>query len=71
MNLLPQPGEPAPAFDAPDQHGRRHRLADYAGRHLVLYFYPKDDTPGCTAQACDLRDNYATLRGRRATTSSA
>ena len=56
---MPQPGELAPAFDALDQHGRRHRLADYAGRHLVLYFYPKDDTPGCTAQACDLRDNYA------------
>ena len=56
---FPQPGTPAPAFDAPDQHGRHHRLADYAGRHIVLYFYPKDDTPGCTAQACDLRDNYA------------
>lgn len=56
--MLPQPGTPAPAFDAPDQHGQRHRLADYAGRHVVLYFYPKDDTPGCTAQACDLRDNY-------------
>ena len=53
-----QPGNPAPAFDAVDQHGHRHRLADYAGRTVVLYFYPKDDTPGCTAQACDLRDNY-------------
>ncbi|MBC7448801.1 MAG: thioredoxin-dependent thiol peroxidase [Hymenobacteraceae bacterium] len=56
---MPQAGDIAPAFDAPDQHGHRHRLADYAGRHVALYFYPKDDTPGCTAQACDLRDNYA------------
>ena len=54
-----QPGDLAPAFDAPDQHGVRHCLADYAGRPVVLYFYPKDDTPGCTAQACDLRDHYA------------
>ena len=56
---MPQAGDFAPAFAAADQHGHLHRLADYAGRHVVLYFYPKDDTPGCTAQACDLRDNYA------------
>ena len=56
---MPQPAAAAPAFEAVDQHGHPHRLADYAGRRVVLYFYPKDDTPGCTAQACDLRDHYA------------
>lgn len=53
------PGDPAPDFSAPDQTGRTRSLADYAGQKLVLYFYPKDDTPGCTAEACNLRDNYA------------
>lgn len=62
MAQLPQPGDPAPDFDAVDQNGHTHRLQDYRGRRLVLYFYPKDDTPGCTAQACDLRDNYDALR---------
>ena len=50
---LIDPGKKAPAFTLKDQHGRTHRLSDYAGRHVVLYFYPKDDTPGCTQQACD------------------
>ncbi|WP_019948072.1 thioredoxin-dependent thiol peroxidase [Hymenobacter aerophilus] len=59
---VPQAGEPAPAFEAPDQNGTVHRLADYAGRKVALYFYPKDDTSGCTAQACDLRDNYQQLQ---------
>lgn len=54
-------GSTAPDFALPDQHGQVHRLADYAGRWLVLYFYPKDDTPGCTAQACSLRDDIGTL----------
>lgn len=58
---LPQVGEQAPAFEAQDQHGTTHRLQDYAGRKVALYFYPKDDTSGCTAQACDLRDNYQAL----------
>jgi len=49
-------GTRAPAFSLRDQAGRRHRLRDYAGRPLVLYFYPKDDTPGCTKQACAFRD---------------
>ncbi|MGP1345721.1 MAG: thioredoxin-dependent thiol peroxidase [Phycisphaerales bacterium] len=53
---LIEPGRKAPAFTLKDQHGTTHRLADYAGRALVLYFYPKDDTSGCTAQACDFRD---------------
>lgn len=44
--------------------GREHRLADYAGRWLVLYFYPKDETPGCTAQACNLRDGFEEFRRR-------
>ena len=49
-------GDPAPAFVLKDQDGRAHRLADCAGRPLVLYFYPKDDTPGCTKEACSFRD---------------
>lgn len=53
-----QKGDPAPAFNAKDQNGQGIALADFAGKKLVLYFYPKDSTPGCTAQACDLRDNY-------------
>jgi thioredoxin-dependent peroxiredoxin len=47
-----EPGQPAPAFSLPDQHGTVHSLADYAGRPVVLYFYPKDDTSGCTKEAC-------------------
>lgn len=46
----------APNFSLPDQNGKTHRLQDYSGRWLVLYFYPKDDTPGCTTQACSFRD---------------
>ena len=46
----------APDFNLKDSHGNPHRLADYAGRWVVLYFYPKDDTPGCTTEACSLRD---------------
>lgn len=46
----------APDFSLPDQDGKVHRLADYAGKWLVLYFYPKDDTPGCTTEACNFRD---------------
>ena len=55
-------GDKAPDFAIPDQDGIVHKLADYNGRKLVIYFYPKDDTPGCTAQACNLRDNYYDLR---------
>jgi peroxiredoxin Q/BCP len=57
-------GQPAPDFDAPDQNGTRHRLADYRGRWLALYFYPRDDTPGCTKQACSLRDHRSQLAAR-------
>ncbi len=49
-------GKKAPAFALQDQDGKTHRLSDYAGRAVVLYFYPKDDTPGCTTEACGFRD---------------
>ncbi|HLL95889.1 MAG TPA: thioredoxin-dependent thiol peroxidase [Spirosoma sp.] len=55
-------GDPAPDFTSTDQTGQPIRLSDYRGKKVVLYFYPKDDTSGCTAQACSLRDNYADLR---------
>ena len=54
---LIEPGKKAPAFTLNDQHGKTHRLSEYAGRPVVLYFYPKDDTPGCTKETCDFRDN--------------
>ena len=53
----PAAGDKAPAFALEDQTGTIHRLKDYAGQSLILYFYPKDDTPGCTKEACDFRDN--------------
>ena len=55
---LIEPGKKAPAFTLKDQHGKTHRLADYAGRPLVLYFYPKDDTPGCTKEAIGFSESY-------------
>lgn len=51
-------GKKAPAFKSLNEKGELVTLKDFAGKKLVLYFYPKDDTPGCTAEACDLRDNY-------------
>jgi peroxiredoxin Q/BCP len=54
-------GKKAPAFKGNDQNGNSRSLKDFTGKKLVIYFYPKDDTPGCTAQACDLRDNYKKL----------
>lgn len=56
--------KPAPNFALPDQTGTVHRLGDFGGRWLVVYFYPKDDTPGCTAEACSFRDGYAELAER-------
>lgn len=53
-----QKGAKAPHFEGTIETGERVSLADFAGKKLVLYFYPKDSTPGCTAEACDLRDNY-------------
>ncbi len=60
MNKINE-GEKAPNFSGKDQHGKTISLADYAGKKVVIYFYPKDDTPGCTAEACSLRDNYKAL----------
>lgn len=54
-------GSSAPAFTSTDQNGMKRSLADYAGSWLILYFYPKDDTPGCTTEACSFRDNLSTL----------
>ena len=56
-NML-QKGTKAPYFEGKDENGNLVKLTDFAGKKLVLYFYPKDSTPGCTAEACDLRDNY-------------
>ncbi|MBD0403326.1 thioredoxin-dependent thiol peroxidase [Flammeovirga sp. EKP202] len=54
-------GQAAPEFESLDQNGNTVKLSDFKGKKVVLYFYPKDMTPGCTAQACDLRDNYEKL----------
>ena len=58
---LPQVGQPAPNFQLPDQNGKVHALQDFSGKWLVLYFYPKDDTPGCTQEACSFRDDLNQL----------
>jgi thioredoxin-dependent peroxiredoxin len=54
-------GMRAPAFEGTDQEGRELKLSDFSGKKVILYFYPKDNTPGCTAEACNLRDNWDTL----------
>lgn len=59
-------GKKAPAFTLKDQAGQSHRLKDYVGRWVVLYFYPKDDTPGCTTQACGFRDAHPEFEGLNA-----
>src|SRR5512139_1216766 len=51
-------GKPAPDFTLQDENGASRRLSDYRGKPVVLYFYPKDDTPGCTTEACNFRDDY-------------
>ncbi len=48
-----------PDFELPDENGKLHKLSDYLGQYVLLYFYPKDDTPGCTTEACEFRDDYA------------
>jgi peroxiredoxin Q/BCP len=58
----PAVGSPAPAFKLQDQSGKWHSLSDYQGKWVVLYFYPKDNTPGCTTQACEFRDNIFAYR---------
>lgn len=58
----PRVGDAAPSFRLQDQHGKWHTLEDYRGKWVVMYFYPKDNTPGCTTEACDLRDNIFAFR---------
>jgi peroxiredoxin Q/BCP len=57
-------GDKAPAFTLPDASGAHHSLADFAGKNVIVYFYPKAMTPGCTTQACDFRDNMAAFTGK-------
>jgi peroxiredoxin Q/BCP len=61
MSNLLKIGDKAPDFQAEDQDGAVHTLADYKGKWLVLYFYPKDNTPGCTKEACAIRDSYGDI----------
>ena len=61
MAITLEVGDAAPAFELPDQDGNAHSLEKYAGKTVVLYFYPKDETPGCTKQACSFRDNYQAI----------
>jgi thioredoxin-dependent peroxiredoxin len=63
---LIEPGRKAPAFTLSDQSGNTHKLSDYAGRPVVLYFYPKDDTPGCTQETCDFRDRLPQFKKSKA-----
>jgi peroxiredoxin Q/BCP len=63
---LIEAGRKAPAFALKDQDGQTHRLADYAGRPVILYFYPKDDTPGCTMEACAFRDHLPRFNTKKA-----
>ncbi|WP_253899992.1 thioredoxin-dependent thiol peroxidase [Corallococcus carmarthensis] len=58
---MPQAGDKAPGFSLPDQSGATVSLSQFKGRHVVLYFYPKDATPGCTTEACDFRDEHSAL----------
>ncbi|MFP2907889.1 thioredoxin-dependent thiol peroxidase [Pyxidicoccus sp. 3LFB2] len=58
---MPQAGDAAPGFKLPDQDGNSVTLSQHAGKNVVLYFYPKDDTPGCTTEACDFRDEHSAL----------
>ena len=66
MATRPKRGDPAPDFDGVTTDGHRISLADYRGNKLVMYFYPKDDTPGCTTEACEFRDEYSRFRQRGA-----
>jgi thioredoxin-dependent peroxiredoxin len=63
---LIESGKKAPAFSLKDQNGNAHRLTDYQGRHVILYFYPKDDTPGCTQESCDFQAALPQLKRRDA-----
>jgi peroxiredoxin Q/BCP len=63
---MPREGDQAPEVALPDEHGTVHRLSDQRGTWTILYFYPKDDTPGCTIEACEFRDTNDTIRERGA-----
>lgn len=63
MNTL-QKGDKAPQFTAVDQDGNTHKLSDYKGKKLIVFFYPAASTPSCTVEACNLRDNYAELKAQ-------
>ncbi len=63
MNML-KVGDTVPSFSAKDQDGNRISLSDYSGKKLIVFFYPKANTPGCTAEACNLRDNYKELQSQ-------
>jgi thioredoxin-dependent peroxiredoxin len=63
---MPMTGDLAPEFTLPDEHGILHRLAERLGSWTVIYFYPKDDTPGCTTEACEFRDLHADITGLHA-----
>lgn len=58
-------GKKAPAFTLSDQNGKKHSLSEYAGKKVLLYFYPKDDTPGCTTEACSFRDRLNELKKQK------
>jgi len=60
--MVLQKGTKAPGFELKDSEGSTHKLSDYSGKSVVLYFYPKDDTPGCTKEACSFRDSYADFK---------
>ena len=59
-----KPGDKAPNFEAKDEQGHVRKLSDYSGKKLVVFFYPKASTPGCTAEACNLRDNYQSFQAQ-------
>ena len=59
-------GDPAPKFTLPDENGNPVSLADFRGKRVVLFFYPRDNTPGCTAQACGFRDEFAVIQDKNA-----
>ena len=63
---MPEAGDPAPAIALPDEAGTIHRLADRQGRWTLVYFYPEDDTPGCTTEACQFRDLHQAIRNEGA-----
>jgi thioredoxin-dependent peroxiredoxin len=65
MSLI-DPGKKAPAFSLEDQEGKKHSLADFAGQPVVIYFYPKDDTPGCTKESCAFQDNLPKFKKSKA-----